>query len=248
LIAPKAGADRQRFGVWAGDAVAASDRAVYFHLGPDASLDVELRRTAVWPRRRWGGSGFAHLVPGLPQYWHPWLLGGDAVGEATIDGETISLGGAQAYAEKNWGRAFPGRWWWGQAHIVEAGDVCVAFAGGPVRITGLRVAPTVLALRIEDRLISLAPPLAATSSRVGAGAWSLRTRSPGYFVEIEGDAAGSTVGLPVPSPDRLIVETRSDQALAGRMRILARARGRTLLRAESALAGLEHERGVPRYG
>jgi tocopherol cyclase len=238
-IAGRADADSEAFGVRAGTAVAASDRSVRFDLGAAARLNAELVPTSTWPRRRWGGSGVGQLVPGLPQYWHPWLLGGVARGEATIDGERIILDGANAYAEKNWGRAFPERWWWGQADAFDVGDACVAFAGGPLRVA--RLAPTLVAIRVEERLISLTPPLAQTAAAVEAGSWRLRTRSPRYAVEIEGEEHGSSVRLPVPTPDRVAVESRSTQALAGRLRVVVRNRRRTLFRGESELAGLEHE-------
>ena len=64
-------------------------------------------------------------------------MGGLVAGEARIGGESVPLDGARVYMEKNWGRAFPERWWWGQADAFEGGDVCVAFAGGPMRLAGM---------------------------------------------------------------------------------------------------------------
>jgi tocopherol cyclase len=240
VVAEPADANSDSFGVRAGQVVAASDRAVRFDLGA-ATLGAELIPTSTWPRRRWGGTGVGQLLPGLPQYWHPWLLGGAVRGEATIDGERIPLDGAHVYAEKNWGRAFPERWWWGQADTFDAGDACMAFAGGPLRVAGLGLTPTLVAIRIGERLISLTPPLARTAASVGADSWRLRTRAPGYAVEIEGEGRGSSVRLPVPVRDRVAVAPRSTQALAGWLRVAVRRRRRTLFRGESELAGLERE-------
>jgi Tocopherol cyclase len=241
LIVEPADADSQQLGVRAGEAVTASDASVRFALGGAATLNAELTPRSIWPRRRWGGSGVGQLLPGLPQYWHPWLLGGVAHGEATIDGEKIILDGAHAYAEKNWGRSFPERWWWGQADAFDGDETCVAFAGGPLRVGSVGLTPTLLAIRIGARLISLTPPIARTAATVGVGGWHLRTRSPGHSVEIEGEALASSVTLPVPTPDRMAVEPRSTQALAGRLRVVVRRRGRTLFEGESGLAGLERD-------
>jgi hypothetical protein len=241
LIAEPADAESRGFGVRAAQVVAASERTLRFDLGATASLNAELVPTSTWPRRRWGGSGVGQLLPGLPQYWHPWLLGGVARGEATIDGERIVLDGAHSYAEKNWGRAFPQRWWWGQADAFDVGDACVAFAGGPLRVARLGLTPTLVAIRIGRRLIALTPPLARTAVTIGAGSWRLGTRSPGFRVEIEGEERGTSVRLPVPAHDRVAVEPRATQALAGRLRVVVRRHGRTLFRGESELAGLEHE-------
>jgi tocopherol cyclase len=241
-IAERAGGDPEGFGFWAEGAGDGSERALRLELGPDAALDAELHGIFRWPRRALGGSGLAQIVPGLAQYWHPWAMGGLAAGEATLGGVRVPLDGASVYVEKNWGRAFPERWWWGQADAFDSGDVCVAFAGGPTRIAGVPSTPTLVAVRVGERLIALAPPLARTVHEVGGGAWALRAHSARYAIELEGDDAGSAVALPVPAPDRVAVELRSRQALAGRLAVVVRRRRRTLLRAESRLAGLERER------
>ncbi|HEX5956069.1 MAG TPA: tocopherol cyclase family protein [Solirubrobacterales bacterium] len=242
VIADRAAGDPARFGVRAEGIGEGSERELRLALGPDAALEVELRDLVGWPRPALGGSGPAQLLPGLPQYWHPWAMGGLVAGEARIGGESVPLDGARVYVEKNWGRAFPKRWWWGQADAFEGGDVCVAFAGGPMRVAGVPLTPTLIAVRLGERLITLAPPLARTVARVGGGAWAVHARSAAYEVELEGDEAASAVALPVPLADRVATEPRSRQALAGRLGVVVRRRGRTLLRAESCLAGLERER------
>jgi hypothetical protein len=240
-IAEHAGGDPHGVGAWAEGALTASDRELHLQVGPDAGVRAELHRPAKWSRRALGASGLAQVVPGLIQYWHPWAMGGVAEGEATLGEGRVALDGMNVYAEKNWGRAFPDRWWWGQADGFDSGDVCVAFAGGPMRIAGVPLTPTLVAVRLGDRLIALAPPFARTAAEVGGGTWRLRTRSASYTVELEGEDADSSVRLPVPVPDRVAVQPRSRQALAGRLSVVVRRRGRTLLRTESSLAGLEHE-------
>jgi hypothetical protein len=241
-IADRAGGDPDGVGAWAEGAVAASDRALRLQVGPEAGLHAALHRPAKWSRRALGGSGLAQVLPGLAQYWHPWAMGGVAEGEAMLGGVRVPLDGMSVYAEKNWGRDFPERWWWGQADAFDAGDVCVAFAGGPMRVAGVPLTPTLVAVRLGERLIALAPPFACTAADVGGGTWRLRTRSASYAVELEGEDADSSVTLPVPLPNRVAAQPRSRQALAGRLSVVVRRRGRTLLRAESRLAGLERER------
>jgi hypothetical protein len=100
-----------------GDAFAADERSLRVDLGPDARLDATFAEPLPWPRRAFGALGPAHVVPGLSQYWHPWLLRARVSGTAHIGTEPIDLDGAVAYAEKNWGAGgMPPAWWWGQAH------------------------------------------------------------------------------------------------------------------------------------
>jgi hypothetical protein len=213
-------------GVRAGVSLCGSESELQVDLGEGARLELRFEETVGWPRWPFGGVGPAQVVPGLPQYWHPHLLGGRVVG-AGWDGATV-------YAEKNWGPRFTEHWWWGQAQGF-AEDACVAFAGGRV----LGGAPTSAVVRLEDRVLRLAPPLARTVTAVGEAGWRVRARSARWAVELEGEAAGAPAVLPVPLPDERRVEDRSQQHLAGSLRVVLRRGRRVVWRGESVLAGLE---------
>jgi hypothetical protein len=241
-MVPQATGDPSSFAVRASEVVTASARSVSFALGPEAGLEAEISEARPFPRRALGASGAAQAIPGLPQYWNPYLLGGRARGLLTLGDERISLDGATVYAEKNWGSSFPERWWWGQADDFEGADACVAFAGGPVRVSGLAMRSTLVAARLGARTLVLAPPLALATADVGAHGWRIRARSALHRVEIEGEDAGTAVTLPVPVPGRRAAEPRSHQALAGTLRVTIRRGRRILLRGESTHAGLEVHR------
>ena len=89
-----------------GTSLSASADRLRVDLGPDARLELRIEGKREWGGV-FGGIGPAQVVPGLPQYWHPWLLGGRVVGSG--------WDGAVVYAEKNWGPRFTEHWWWGQA-------------------------------------------------------------------------------------------------------------------------------------
>jgi len=240
-LTPTAVTDPHRLGVTAGDVLAGDEERLRVDLGEGARLDVALHERRGWPRRAFGGIGPAQMVPGLAQYWHPHLLGARVEGTATLGGATVGLEGATAYAEKNWGAAFAGHWWWGQAQGFADPALCVAFAGGRVRLGGVAGAPTAVVVAAGDEVIRLAPPFARTVAAAGTGGWRVRGRSARYTVELEGDAGpAGTLPLPVPVPGRRAVEPRSRQGLAGRLAVVVRRGRRTLYRDESPLAGLEH--------
>ena len=163
-----------------------------------------------WPRRAFGGTGPGQIVPGLPQYWHPHLLGGRVTGSG--------WDGAVVYAEKNWGPRFTEHWWWGQAQAFEGADACVAFAGGRV----LGGAPTGVVVRVEDRVLRLSPPFARVVSAVGEAGWRVRARSARWSVEIEAEGVGAPAVLPVPVPGERRVEPRSQQYLTSRLHATVR--------------------------
>jgi hypothetical protein len=237
-LVPVASARADGFGVTAGDVLVADERTLRVRL-PGAELDAALEPVTPWPRRAFGALGAAQSVPALGQYWHPHLLLGTVGGEARLAGDTWPLGAATVYAEKNWGSAFAGHWWWGQAHGF--GDATtVAFAGG--RLLGR--APTALVVAVDDRVLRLSPPLAHTVVATAPNRWRIEAAGPRHRVEIvaEADAADVHV-LPVPVPAERRVVERSRQHLAGHLELTVRRGGRVVHRAETALAGLE--RGTP---
>lgn len=211
-------------------------------LAGDARLEARFTSPAPWPRRALGGLGLGHPVPALGQYWHPHVLSGRVDGELELDGTTWSFDDARLYAEKNWGRGFPRRWWWGQASgIGDDDDACVAFAGGDVHIGRLKLAPTAAVVKTGSGLLRLGPPFAHVTADVSDGAWRISARSARHQVDLMGDANGSRAHrLPVPVPaERRLVDGPA-QHFTGHLGVVVRRGRRTLFRGESELAALEH--------
>ena len=234
-----AAAERDRFGMRAEEALRGDAQRVAVDLGPDAGLDATFHDPVRWPRRG-GALGVAHVIPGLPHYWHPVVLSARVRGRVHAARAVHDLDGAVAYAEKNWGGAFPGRWWWGHAAAFEDPGVSVSFAGGHIPLLGCTVAPTAVVVRLGRRVIALAPPRARTRVSLGVDAWRLRTRAPGMTVEIDGAGAGVPAhDLLVPLPGAGSAEERSRQHLAGRLELRVRRGRQVLFAGASPLAGLE---------
>jgi hypothetical protein len=236
--ASRAWADPDGLGVaaWDGEhgVLRGSERRVVVDLGEDARLEAVLEARAEWPRRAFGGLGVAQAAPGLPQYWHPHLLHARVRGEAVLGGERVSLDGFEAYAEKNWGGAFPGLWWWGQAGFGDG--AMAAFAGGRL---GGPLAATAVVARVGGEVAALAAPFALVTAEAGGGEWRIRARSPRWTVSLEGERRAEPHVLPVPVPAERRSVMRSEHHLAGALRVVVRRGRRVALRAESHLAGLE---------
>jgi tocopherol cyclase len=236
-IAPSARADRHALDVtaWQGPSglLRADAGSLEVDLGPGAQLHARLSARREWPRRAWGPLGPAQAVPWLGQYWAPYLLGARVEGAF---GDTV-LDGAAVYAEKNWGAAFAGHWWWGQASFEPGAGV--AFAGGRLHRAGLTVAPTAVVAWTPRGLVALAPPFARTVASAGRGEWRIRATSPRWRIELEGEAAGAPLELPVPIPAERRLEVRSNHHLRGRIAVTVRRGRRLWLREESRVAGLE---------
>jgi tocopherol cyclase len=239
---PDAWAAPRRLDVRAGDAFAADERSLRVDLCEDGRLDVTFAEPLLWPRRAFGALGAAHAIPGLSQYWHPWLLRARVSGAATIGADAIDLDGAVAYAEKNWGAGgMPPAWWWGQAHGFDRPDVCVAFAGGRAGLGRLKPKATALVVALGDEVRTVVRPPRALRVSVDERGWRLA----GAGIEVEAHADGASAHLlPVPVPhERRRLDDWAPQHLAGALRLSVRRRARTLYEGTSELAGLERGRG-----
>jgi tocopherol cyclase len=239
---PHAWAAPRGLALRAGDAIAADERSLRVAIGDGAGLDVAFSDSLPWPRRAFGALGPAHAIPGLSQYWHPWLLRARVSGSARVGAAEIDLDGAVAYAEKNWGAGgMPPSWWWGQAHGFDRPDACVAFAGGRAGIGRLRTTATALVVALGSEVRTVVRPPRPLQVAVDEHGWRLS----GGGIEVEGHADGVTPHLlPVPVPhERRRLDDWAPQHLAGTLHLKVRRRGRTLYEGTSHLAGLELGRG-----
>ncbi len=240
---PEAAADPEGLGAFAGEAFHGTQDRLRVDL-PDAKLDIELRDQVLWPRRSLGGSSVFQAVPALNQYWHPWLLGGRAYGEARLGEEVLSLDGWTTYGEKNWGKGgFPDSWWWGQAHGFDDPEVCVAFAGGEVSTGPLRTTVTAVVVRLPDgHVVRLGNPvLTPVTAQVQDERWSLRGRGAGWRIEIEGTGdLGAAHVLPVPLPAERRNIPGAIEHLGARMEVRVQRGSRLVWQGTSEIAALEH--------
>lgn len=106
-----------------------------FHLRQgERQLSVELTEQ----ERPWGVSGpesWIRAVPVVPLHWFVHSL--NTLGRYTLrtGGREVS-GSAWVHVEKNWGKAFPRKWIWGQGFSAD-GTTQYAFAGGETEVLGV---------------------------------------------------------------------------------------------------------------
>lgn len=222
-----------------------TDERVVVNLGDDARLAVQLDGLTRWPAGRpFGGSSVFQMIPGLNQYWHPWLLGGRASGSVALGGSRWDFAGAQVYGEKNWGRGgFPDSWWWGQAQGFADAGACVAFAGGDVVAGPLRTEVTGLVVRLpEGQVLRLGNPVTSpVRADIGDEHWRLEGRSRGWVVSVQADAPLSAAHvLPVPLVGERRTAPGAIEHLSGALHIEVSHCGRQVWEGYSRVAGLEH--------
>lgn len=238
-------ADPDALGAHAGKAFSGTRDRLRVDLGTDARLDVKVSEPVGWGHKTFGGSSFFQSVPGLNQYWHPWLLGGIASGSAKVGEKAWDINGWQVYAEKNWGKGgFPDSWWWGQAHGFAEREACVALAGGEIKSGPLRTEVTAVVVKLPGgRLLRLGNPgTSPVEAEISDERWSLKGKSLRWQVEIEGRASrGESHVLPVPLPQERRNVAGALEHLGGDMDVVVKNhRGIVVWRGESKVAALEH--------
>lgn len=234
-------AEQSRFALSAGttpsNAVTADNDRLHIDLD-DTHLELRFANPYAWPKA-FAAGGPMSSIPSLNQYWHPYRLGGTAIGTVECGGEHWSFDAARLYAEKNWGPGFPERWWWGQAHDFGGADVSVAFTGGLVQLGPIRRDFGLVVVRLGDRVIRIAPP-AQVRSQVSPGRWTIRAKSLRYQIDLDGDGTGlEPHHLPVPLPAERRNVGAAVEHLAGRLHCVVREFDRIVFVGKSELAGLE---------
>ncbi|GLT85428.1 hypothetical protein SLE2022_036180 [Rubroshorea leprosula] len=113
---------------------------------------AEKVKTARWeystrPVYGWGNvgsnqkstAGWLAAFPVFEPHWQVCMAGGLSTGWIEWDGERFEFQDAPSYSEKNWGGAFPRKWFWVQSNVFNGaiGEVALTAAGGLRQLPGL---------------------------------------------------------------------------------------------------------------
>ncbi|KAK6912736.1 Tocopherol cyclase [Dillenia turbinata] len=84
-------------------------------------------------------AGWLAAFPVFEPHWQICMAGGLSTGWIEWDGKRYEFENAPSYSEKNWGGAFPRKWFWLQCNVFEGanGDIALTAAGGLRQLPGL---------------------------------------------------------------------------------------------------------------
>ncbi|MEA5465864.1 tocopherol cyclase family protein [Leptothoe sp. PORK10 BA2] len=148
-----------------------------------------------------------------------------------------------AYAEKNWGGAFPERWFWLQCNAFDQEpDLTVTSGGGIRQVLGHRESVGMVGIHYRGQFHEFVPWTGKVSWRVAPwGSWHVWAEGRTYAVELVGKTA--LPGLPIRVPTATGLEFLCRDTTQGELWLnLWRKQGHTrqrILRAYSPQAGLE---------
>ncbi len=215
-------------------------------LTPSGSVRTEWDYT-IEPISAWGKpnqlkatAGWLSYLPVFEPGWQVLMAHGLASGQIHWQGKTYAFEREPAYAEKNWGGAFPSKWFWLQCNaFADAPGLSITAAGGVRDVLFLKENVGLIGIHYQGEFYEFLSTKTAFSWTVDPwGYWHLTARDHRYRVEITGRADDKDAYVRVPTREGLQWLCRD--TTHGNLRTqLWSVDGGLVVEATSDLAGLE---------
>ena len=163
----------------------------------------------VWPIYGWGNpgqvqqstAGWLSQWPIFEPGWQVLMAHGLATGWILWQGQRYRFHQVPAYSEKNWGRAFPKRWFWLQCNAFDQQpEISLTAAGGHRQILGWTETVGMVGLHYQGQFYEFVPWNAMVSWHVSPwGDWHIKAERSDYVLELHGTTAHPGVGLRAPT-------------------------------------------------
>ncbi len=147
---------------------------------------------------------------------------------------------APAYGEKNWGRAFPERWFWLNCNLFNSEpDLALTAGGGRRQVLGWREEVALVGIHYQGQFYEFVPWNSQVNWRIEPwGCWQMWARNERYQVTLTGTTARPGTPLRAPTPTGLTICCRD--TMHGDLHLELQTRtGETVVTARSRYGGLE---------
>jgi tocopherol cyclase len=211
---------------------------------------------SIEPQYGWGlernlaTMGLFSYLPVFEPGWQILMNRGRATGWVEWKGQRYDFSGAPAYGEKNWGGAFPKKWFWVQANaFVQEPDLALISGGGIRGVLWTEESVAMAGLHYQGKFYEFMP---TKGDEIHCaiqpwGHWQIEAEGRGYRLEIEGTSPGKLgetgeelSGIELLAPTLEGPQFVCRDSLLGDVSLkLSGPRGRVLVEAQSSLGGLE---------
>jgi len=215
-------------------------------LTPSGAVQAEWQYTiepiATWgePARPKATAGWLSYLPVFEPGWQVLMAHGLASGWIDWQGTRYEFEHEPAYAEKNWGGAFPTKWFWLQCNAFpDAPGLSITAAGGAREVLFWKENVGLIAIHYQGQFYEfLSTKTAFTWTIDPWGYWHLTAQDYRHRVEITGRAHDE--GAYVRVPTREGMQWLCRDTTHGELRVqLWSAKGEVIVDTVSNLAGLE---------
>lgn len=185
-------------------------------------------------------AGWLSFLPIFEPGWQILMAHGSATGWIEWHGTRYEFANAPAYAEKNWGRAFPKDWFWVNCNCFNnEPDLALTAGGGSREVLGLTEAVALICFHYQGKFYEFVPWNSQVTWQIEPwGKWQMQAKNNLYEVELVGTTTRAGTLLRAPTEKGLIFACKD--TIRGSLTLTLRCRnGRILLKAESTNCGLE---------
>lgn len=218
--------------------------------------DPATGQTAVWqyqirPVYGWGPpnqaqrstAGWLSALPIFEPGWQILMAHGLASGWIDWQGRCYEFTDAPAYCEKNWGGAFPQKWFWLNCNAFEGEpDLALTAGGGRRRVLGWTEEVAMVGIHHRQQFYEFVPWNAQIGWQVAPwGSWRVWAETDQLAVELVGSTELSGTWVRTPTERGLVFCCRDTALGQLQLRLWQKQAGgrRLIVAADSAQAGLE---------
>lgn len=195
-------------------------------------------------------AGWLAAFPVFEPHWQICMAGGLSTGWIEWDGERFEFQNAPSYSEKNWGGAFPRKWFWVQCNVFKgaSGEVALTAAGGLRQLPGLSDSyenAALIGIHHGGTFYEFVPWNGVVSWEIAPwGHWLLSAENETHKVELEATAEEPGTTLRAPTLEAGLAPACKDTCSGVlRLQLWERtndgSKGKTILDVTSDMAAVE---------
>lgn len=172
--------------------------------------------------------------------WQILMAHGLASGWIDWKGTRYEFTHAPAYSEKNWGGAFPQKWFWLNCNcFTDQPDLALTAGGGRRGVLWWMESVAMVGIHFKGRFYEFVPWNGKVHWEIQPwGSWQMTARNPDYEVSLIGTT--DRPGTPLRAPTEQGLQFCCQDTMQGNVRLeLRQHNGKLILAAESDLCGLE---------
>jgi len=206
---------------------------------------------SIKPVYGWGNTGdpqqsTAGWLSSLPIFepgWQILMAHGLATGWIEWNGKRYEFANAPAYSEKNWGGAFPQKWFWLNCNSFDdEPDLALTAGGGRRGVLWWMESVAMIGIHHQGKFYEFVPWNSEVKWNIHPwGFWQMKAQNAHYEVELTGTCARPGTPLRAPTENGLVFACRD--TMQGQVSLQLRERqgnpSKIILEAQSSLCGLE---------
>lgn len=186
-------------------------------------------------------AGWLSFLPIFEPGWQILMAHGFATGWIEWNGDRYEFTNAPAYSEKNWGGAFPKRWFWLNCNSFDGEpDLALTAGGGRRGVLWWMESVAMVGLHYRGKFYEFVPWNSKVQWYIQPwGEWQMQAKNAEYEISLTGTTDLPGTPLRAPTENGLVFACRDTMQGQLNLELRQRREGKQLLAAKSSLCGLE---------